>query len=114
MARWVVVCCVMCLPVSAVSCTKAPSDQANQHETRGDGYVQQGKFREAVIEYKNAARAVPDNPSIQWKLAKAAIRVGDASTVYPALSRVVQLDPTHFDAKWSLGDLYLAGLPSAR
>ena len=91
-----------------LSCSRAPSDQAARYENRADGYVQQEKFREALIEYKNAARATPDNPAIHWKLAKAASKVGDHSTAFTSLSRVVQLDPAHFDAKWALGDLYLA------
>ncbi|MEP7153044.1 MAG: tetratricopeptide repeat protein, partial [Nitrospira sp.] len=100
--------CALCVALSTLACSEAPSGRAAKHESRGDAYVQEEKFREAVIEYKNAVRAAPDNPSLQWKLAKAALKGGDASTAYLALSRVVQLDPSHFDAKWSLGDLYLA------
>ena len=108
MGRWVALCCVLCAATLAVSCSEAPAERAARYETRADGYVDQKQFREAVIEYKNAVRAFPDNPAIQWKLAKAALKVGDSSTAYLALSRVVQLDPSHFDAQWSLGDLYLA------
>lgn len=109
MTRWVVHCCALILLVFTLSCAKTPSEQAAKHEVRGDGYVQQEQFREAMIEFKNAVRAAPDNPSLQWKLAKAALKGGDPSTAYQALGRVVQLDPSHFEAKWSLGDLYLAG-----
>ena len=105
--------CLSCLHVFVfsaflISCSEVPSERAAKHESRGDGYVQQEKFREAVIEYKNAARATPDNPAIHWKLAKAASQAGDPSTIFTSLSRVVQLDPTHFDAQWSLGDFFLA------
>ncbi len=108
MARWLR--CLYLIGFSAVliSCSEAPAERAARYEARADGYVQEGKFREALIEYKNAARASPDNPAIQWKLAKAASKVGDHSTAFISLSRVVQLDPAHFDAKWALGDLYLA------
>lgn len=108
MVRWLPHLCLVVSTVFLVSCSEAPSERAARYETRADGYVQQEKFREAVIEYKNAVRATPDNPAIHWKLAKAASKIGDPSTAFTSLSRVVQLDPTHFDAKWSLGDLYLA------
>ncbi len=108
MARWLLRVYVIGFCAFLVSCSEAPSERAAKHESRGDAYVQQEKFREAVIEYKNAARATPDNPSIHWKLAKAASQVGDPSTIFTSLSRVVQLDPTDFDAQWSLGDFYLA------
>lgn len=105
--------CLSCLSLiffSAflISCSEAPSDRAAWHESRGDGYVEQEKLREALIEYKNAARATPDNPAIHWKIAKAASQVGDPSTIFTSLSRVVQLAPTDFDAQWSLGDFYLS------
>lgn len=100
----------LCLSVSLaflVSCSGSSGERAAKHESRGDAYLQQEKFREAVIEYKNAARATPDSPAIQWKLAQAASKVGDPPTAYRALRRVLELDPSHFEAKWSLGDLYL-------
>lgn len=108
MAKGVVLLCILCVAVVTLSCSGSSSEQAARYEARADGYVQEEKFREALIEYKNAARATPDNPAIHWKLAKAASKLGDHSTAFTSLSRVVQLDPAHFDAKWALGDLYLA------
>ena len=108
MAKWVAVLCVLWVAASTLSCSEAPSEQAAKYEARADGYVQEDKFREALIEYKNAARAAPDSPALHWKLAKAASQVGDLSTAFTSLNRVVQLDQAHFDAKWALGDLYLA------
>ena len=66
--------------VFLTSCSKAPYERAAEHEKRADAYVQKEKLREAVIEYRNAARETPDNPALQWKLAKAALQVGDVST----------------------------------
>ena len=103
-----VLCCLLAIEPLLASCAEPLSDRAAKHETRGDAYVQQEQFREAVIEYKNAARDSPDRPDLHWKLASAAAKTGDIPAAFTALTRVVQLDPTHFDARWSLGDLYLA------
>ncbi|MET0514189.1 MAG: tetratricopeptide repeat protein [Nitrospiraceae bacterium] len=75
---------------------------------RGDQYVQQGKFPEAVIEYKNAARAAPDDVSTHWKLAQAALRIKEFKTAFAELQWVVTLDPSHENAKETLGQIYLA------
>ena len=48
------------LIVSSWSCSQSNEDQLAQHVNRGDLYVQQGKFPEAVIEYRNAARGVAE------------------------------------------------------
>lgn len=108
MAPWVILGWLLPFFLLTVSCSQAPTELAAKHETRGDAYLQQDKFREALISYKNAARATPDKSALQWKLAQVALKTGDASTAYHALRRVVQLDPSHFDANWSLGDLYVA------
>ena len=96
------------LIVSSWSCSRSNEEQFAQHVNRGDQYVQQGKFPEAVIEYKNAARAAPDDVSIHWKLAQAALRIKEFQTAFAELQRVVTLDPSHEKAKETLGQLYLA------
>lgn len=108
MATWLAFFYAFAITLTGAACSEAPANRAAKHESRGDGYVQQEKFREAVIEYKNAVQAAPDNAALQWKLAKVAFQAGDPSTSFASLGRVLQLDPTHFDAQWSLGDLYVA------
>lgn len=107
MAKWIALCCLLVLEPLLFSCSEPSTDRAARHESRGDAYVQQEKFREAVIEYKNAARNNPDRSDVYWKLASAASKARDIPAAFTALKRVVQLDPDHFDARWSLGDLYL-------
>jgi tetratricopeptide (TPR) repeat protein len=107
MGKWVTLLCLLLAVVSTSSCSETSSERAAKHEARGDTYIQQKQWREAVIEYKNAVRATPDNAAIHWKLVKTASIVGDKSTAITSLRRVVQLDPNHFDANWALGDVYL-------
>jgi Tfp pilus assembly protein PilF len=108
MAPWVVLGWLLTVPFTTLSCSETPAERAAKQEARGDAYLQQDRLREALISYKNAARATPDKTALQWKLAQAALKTGEASTAYHALRRIVQLDPSHFDANWSLGDLYVA------
>jgi len=108
MAKWIAFCCVLALAPLLVSCSESLNEGATRHERRGDAYVEQDQFREAVIEYKNAVRDRPDHSGLHWKLASSALKTGDVPAAATALRRVVQLDPAHFDARWSLGDLYLA------
>lgn len=69
MARGGAVLCALCAPVVTLSCSEALSEQAARYEARADGYLQQENFREALIEYKNAARATSDNSVIPRTLA---------------------------------------------
>lgn len=90
------------------SCSQFDEQQFTHYLQRGDQYVQQQQFAKAVIEYKNAARMGPNDVSIHWKLAQAALRTKDFQTAFAALQRTSRLDPNHYDAKNSLGQLYLA------
>jgi hypothetical protein len=42
-----------------------------------------------VIEYQDAVRAAPGNPALQWKLAKAVLKGGDARAHCRALHRPI-------------------------
>ena len=98
----------LCLIVVSWSCSQSSEQQVVQYVDRGDQYVEQQKYPEALIEYKNAARAAPNDLTIHWKLARTALRIKDFKTAFAELQRVTALDPNHYDAKEALGQLYLA------
>ncbi|MDP9132192.1 MAG: tetratricopeptide repeat protein [Nitrospirota bacterium] len=89
-------------------CTDSTSRRVEYHTSRGDEYVRQRLFREAVIEYKNASQAAPQDASIHWKLAQAALESGDVREAFVELQRVIRLDPANDEAKSRLGQLHLA------
>lgn len=62
------------------SCSSTPEQLVAKHGKRGDEYMQKEKYREAVIEYKNAVKAVPADGKIRWKLAQAALEAKDLRT----------------------------------
>ena len=90
------------------SCGPPTEEQVAEHVRRGDRYIQQQKYAEAVIEYKNAVRAASNDAAIHWKLARAALTIKDGRTAVAELQRVVAIDPSHVEAKDLLGQMYLA------
>ena len=73
-----------------------PEAKLTKHVKRGDEYVKEEKFKEAVIEYRNAVKAVPKDPAAHWKLAKASIEAKDIRTGFAELQKTVELDPNNF------------------
>ena len=65
------------------------------------------KFKEAVIEYRNAVKAVPKDPAAHWKLAKASIEAKDIRTAFAELQKTVELDPRNYEALGKLGEIYV-------
>jgi len=99
-----------CWVVAAVffgSCDRSPEGKLAKHVKRGDEYVKEEKFKEAVIEYKNAVKAVPKDSAAHWKLAKASIEAKDIRTAFAELQKTVELDPNNFEALGRLGEIYV-------
>lgn len=99
-----------CWTVVAVflgSCESSPEATLTKHVKRGDGYVKEEKFKEAVIEYRNAVKAVPTDAAAHWKLAKAALETKDIRTAFAELLKTVELDPNNFEALGKLGEIYV-------
>src|SRR3990172_3498549 len=89
------------------SCDRSPEGKLAKHVKRGDEYVKEEKFKEAVIEYKNAVKAVPKDSAAHWKLAKASIEAKDLRTAFSELQKTVDLDPDNFEALGKLGEIYV-------
>src|SRR4030065_1833356 len=90
------------------ACSSSPEELVAKHTHRGDEYVQNGKFPEAVIEYRNAVKATPKDAALRWKLAKTAIQANAIRTAYTELQKTVELDPANYEAKGELGELCVA------
>ncbi|GAB4243409.1 MAG: hypothetical protein OHK0028_21900 [Deltaproteobacteria bacterium] len=89
------------------SCDRSPEAKLAKHMKRGDEYTKEEKFKEAVIEYKNAVKAAPKDPAAHWKLAKASLDAKDVRTAYSELQKTVELDPANFEALGKLGEIYV-------
>src|SRR3989304_3074600 len=99
---------VFLLVVFLSSCSSTPAELVAKHTKRGDAYVTQGKFNEAVLEYKNPFQAGPNDSALRLKLAKAALEGKDIRTAFLELQQAVELDPENYEAKGKLGEIYVA------
>ena len=105
-SRFAAICWVV-LAVFLCACDRSPEEKLAKHLERGDEYFKEDKFKEAVIEYKNAVKAVPKDPAAHWKLAKASLEAKDIRTTFAELQKTVELDPNNHEALGILGEIYL-------
>lgn len=103
----IMVACWILVAVFFGSCDRSPEGKLAKHVKRGDEYVKEEKFKEAVIEYRNAVKAVPKDPAAHWKLAKASLEAKDIRTAFAELQKAVELDPANFEALGKLGEIYV-------
>src|SRR6202050_1553447 len=97
---------VLCL---AVGCKRDPQVQKRNYFDKGASYFQQGKYREAVIEYQNALQIDPRFGEAHRGLAESFLRLGNYRGAYQELLAAVEIDPADAKAQIDLGDLLLAG-----
>src|SRR3990172_5009196 len=87
--------CLCLLAVFVTACSSSPEELVAKHTRRGDEYVQNGKFPEAVIEYKNAVKST------------LASRWGKLDEAISQLRKAVEFDSQNARPILTVGNLYL-------
>ncbi len=85
------------LPMGA--CSKDPGSAKREYVARADGYVEQKKLREAVIEYRNAINVDGRDGEIRKKLADTYERLGDLPNALREFVRAADLLPDRDDVQ---------------
>ena len=93
-----------------LGCMQSPEEKVATHYERGLGYLENGQFREAVIEFKNVLQVDPSHGDAHYHLGLSYLKLGtltDLQAAFRALVKTVELEPDNNDAKLKLGELYL-------
>lgn len=88
-------------------CTN-PEKAKAQHLARGESFLQEGRYHEASLEFRNAIQIDDKFAAAHWGLARAYEGLQRAQEMINELSRTVELDPNNLDARLKLGTMYLA------
>ncbi|HZB44258.1 MAG TPA: tetratricopeptide repeat protein [Pyrinomonadaceae bacterium] len=91
---------------SAASCTNPETAKAN-HVSRGEAYLKERKWQEAVLEFRNATQIDDKLAAAHWGLAQAYEQLGRGVEAFEALQKTVQLDPANSGARLKLANAYI-------
>ena len=106
-------CCVVLpfLLVSLGNCTQLSAEEKKaKHQERGKAYFEEGKYQEALIEFKNVVQLDPKDAKAYHQLALIHLKLGgmpDLRAAFGELTKAVELDPSIQDAQLKLGEFYL-------
>jgi Tfp pilus assembly protein PilF len=87
-----------------------PREKKAKHLEKGETYLAGSKYKEAIIEFKNAVQLDPKDAQAHYKLGLAYLKLGSMPNIQEAfreLTKSVELDPDIVDAQLKLGLLYL-------
>ncbi len=93
--------------LAAAACSKDPEVAKQQYFASGNRYFEQKKYREAIVEYRNAVNIDPRYGDARLKLATSYLRVGDVGNGLREQVRAADLLPTNNQAQIEAGNLLL-------
>jgi len=85
-----------------------PSAREKRFLDSANKYANEGKFREASIQFLNAINLNPSSGEAHRGLGHAALRLGDPDTAFFEFQQVTELNPADTDAHLQYGNLLLA------
>jgi tetratricopeptide (TPR) repeat protein len=89
------------------SCARKPEDSANAFIAAGDAQVAKGRYNAAVIEYRNAIKALPDAATAHTRLGHAFIAMAKTQEAYREFQSAAGLDPADAESRIEAGRLLL-------
>src|SRR5438552_11340047 len=96
---------IMAAAVSA--CSRNPDVAKKQHFDRANRYVEQKKYKEAIIEYRSAIQIDAKYGEARLRLADAYTEIGDQANAYREAIRAADLMPDNVDAQVKAGNFLL-------
>src|SRR5882757_3679686 len=95
--------------VSVSGCSRDPNKQKQKYLESGKRYADEGKLKEAAIQFSNALKVDRNFADAHYELGKVYLKQGSAMPGYAELMRTVDLAPNNIKARLDLRNLLLAG-----
>jgi tetratricopeptide (TPR) repeat protein len=89
------------------SCKEDPEKAKLKHLAKGKQYLQEKKYNEARIEFRNAFALDKKSAEATYGLAEAALGLNNVQEAFDALEETTRLDPKNLEARIRLGNIYL-------
>ncbi len=91
-----------------VSCSRDPVKKEATFLQTGRKHVEAKDFERAIIDFRNAAQAMPKDAEPHYQLGLVYLQTGDAQAAVNELVKAVKLNPNHFAAQLKLAELMTA------
>ncbi len=84
---------------------KTNTEQARVFYTNAEAFFEDGKFNDALLEYRNAIKNEPENSKGYYGLGRTLMKLNRRSEATAAFDQVIELDPTMAEAYLELSEL---------
>ena len=90
------------------SCAGNPQKAKTKYLASGQKYMNQKRYGDAALEFRNAIRIDPRFADAYYQLSQAALAQHDWQAAYLSLGKAIDLEPALLDARLERGELYIA------
>ena len=94
---------VLLVAIVIAGCNRSPAERKARHIQRGDQYYSQQRYREAILEYRNALRIDNANTHAIQRLGLAYYQLGELAPSFPFLLKTKELVPDDMETRLKLG-----------
>lgn len=98
MRRLCLPCFAACLSLVLLPGCESDEERLGSHIERGNAYMEDGAYHEAVIEFKNALQLDPNDAKTHFDLSQAFLKAGDVKEGFWELRETVRLDTSNHEA----------------
>lgn len=95
--------------VCLAGCSRDPQTLKKKYFDSGSTYFAKQKYREAAIQFANAAKVDKEYVDAHYMLAQCLLSIKDWNGAYGELAKTVELQPTNLKAQIDLANLLVAG-----
>src|ERR1700729_1555798 len=92
-----------------MGCHRDPNKLKQSYLESGKRYADQGKLKEATIQFANALKVDHNFAEAHYQLSKVFLKQGSMLPAYSELMRTVDLQPGNVQARIDLGNILVAG-----
>ena len=101
-------CLVAVVLLTAAGCTRTPQQKEAKFLQRGESLLAKGDSARAVLEFRNAAQAMPKDAEPYYRAGLAYLALGDGTNAIKAFLQAVTLNPKHAGAQLKLAEIMTA------
>src|SRR5258708_12864153 len=78
-----------------LGCAGSPQERRNKYLSRGKDLIQKKDYTRALLEFKNAAKVIPNDAEVYYEIGLALLGLQDFRSSYAAFQKALSLDPKH-------------------
>lgn len=90
------------LVILLFGCASSPEARTARFLSRGKNFVEKKDYNRALLEFRNAAKATPNDAEVYYQMGNVFAALRDGRSAYVAYSKAVSLNPKHLDAQIKL------------